>query len=168
MLGNYNNFIITPAIKKEIDKHMEFQLERTKRICQNHKKFNYGDIKHVLMKRYEKIMHKYLLREEVKTDPEFINSIKEFYMEYLPSLEKILLEKIKGKDLSHKLKKLAQRESMLPEEGDITLLAEVYELKKKNDKIAILSDDKDLTMFSKVLKENWRIEVFSRTDYSQH
>ena len=62
--------------------------------------------------------------------------------------------------VSHKLRKLAQRENFLPEEGDIKLLAEVITLNKKGENIGIFTQDKDFTLFANPLKEKFGIDIF--------
>jgi len=46
---------------------------------------------------------------------------------------------------------------LLPEEGDINLLAEAIEM---DGNVVILSDDKDLTMFAGPIKEKFRVGVY--------
>jgi len=160
-LGNTNKFIITPVIKKEVEQHMRFELSMAKMLCERNRSLDFFMVKETLEKRFSKLLEKHY-HPDVKIDPYFLEAIKGFYLENLYELEQIVLDKIKRQKFSYKLRKLAQRESLLPEKGDLTLLAEVYSLKQQMPNIAILSEDKDLTRFSQVLREQWGIEVYGK------
>ena len=84
-----------------------------------------------------------------------VSEIREFYLDYLEELEKILLFKLRGKYVSKKLRKLAQRESLLPEEGDLKLLAEAIKLN-----VGILSKDKDFVNFKKEILDKFGVKVY--------
>jgi hypothetical protein len=159
-LGNYNKFIITPSVINEVKEHLDFQLALTRRFCNKNPRFNYDDIESTLEKRFKKIVEKYK-SEVIELKEENLEAIKKFYMKHLNKLEEIILAKLMGETVSHKLRKLAQRESMLPEEGDLKLLAEVIEINKTSDKeVAILTGDKDFTEFASGIKKEFGIEVY--------
>jgi len=80
-------------------------------------------------------------------------------MDYMDELEQILVSKLNHKSISHKLRKLAQREGLLPEEGDMRLLAETISLSKDQD-VGLLSEDKDFTHFVGPIKERFDVEVY--------
>ncbi len=159
-LGNNNKFIITKSVADEVKKHMDFRLDIIKQTCKNYPKFNYQEITTSLKKRYEKIIGKYCC-EPVEVSEELIDEINKFYLQYLDKLEEILLQKIQGKYVSQKLRKLAQRKSMLPEDGDIRLLAEVITLNKKMDQeVGILTSDKDFTEFVGGIWKEFGVKVY--------
>jgi hypothetical protein len=79
---------------------------------------------------------------------------------YLNKLEQILIAKISGRFVSHKLKKLAQRNSLLPEEGDMILLKEAIVLHKQGEDVALLSFDKDFVDFAVAIKDEFAVDVF--------
>ncbi|MBU0471322.1 MAG: hypothetical protein KKF65_01760 [Nanoarchaeota archaeon] len=160
-LGNNNSFIITPSTIEEVKKHLDFQLISIRRFCRNQERFNYEEIESTLKKRFEKVIDKYSLKKDVKVEKEVISKIKEFYHKHLNKLEEIMLEKIRSKYVSHKLRKLAQRDSLMPEEGDMTLLAEVIELNKTSDKeVGILTEDKDFVEFVGGIEEEFGVRVY--------
>lgn len=158
LLGNNNKFIITSSVQKEVKEHLEFQLIQVKNFCNKNKKFDYDEIYKTLSKRYEKIMDKYL----VETGEVDIKDIKYFYSNYIENLEEILYMKLSGSSISKKLRKIAQRENLLPEIGDMQLLKEVIELSKTNEKIGILSMDKDFTYFTKEIEDRFNIKIFEK------
>ena len=156
-LGNYNRFVITESVAEEVNKHLEFFLVGTKKFCRDNPRFKYEEIKTVLKKRLNKMIEKY--GTKIESNNSSIEKVKKFYMQYLEELEKILLLKIEGKYVSQKLRKLAQRESMLPEEGDLRLLAEAIQLSKEQE-TGILSKDKDFTNFKGEIFENFGVKVY--------
>jgi hypothetical protein len=156
-LGNNNKFGITPSVFKEVEKHIEFILESRKNQIKKYKNFNYNNIKEKLYDRLEKFKRKYTV--EVNCDEGLIEEVKLFYMDYMDELEQILVSKLNHKSISHKLRKLAQREGLLPEEGDMRLLAETISLSKDQD-VGLLSEDKDFTHFVGPIKERFDVEVY--------
>ena len=160
LLGNYNEFIVTQSTMKEVQEHLDYELVKAKKICYSKKHLDYEEVEETLKKRFKKLKEKYGC-EEVKVESSLIKEIEEFYLEYLEKLEEILLSKIRGRYVSHKLRKLAQRRSMLPEEGDITLLAEAITMNKEKDKeVGILSNDKDFTEFTGGIKKEFGVRVY--------
>ncbi|MFT4304971.1 MAG: hypothetical protein ACMXX8_02680, partial [Candidatus Woesearchaeota archaeon] len=122
-LGNYNKFIITDSVKNEVRKYLDYKLIQIKRtIKQNNLSFDYKKIEETLNKRFDNILKKYY--KLTNHDDNFEEDIKDFYKKHLDKLEKIMQSKLRNKKISEKLKKLASRESLMPEEGDIKLLSE--------------------------------------------
>ncbi len=160
-LEHNNSFIITKSTVEEVQKHLDFQLISIKRVCRNQERFNYEEIEITLKKRFEKVIETYSLKEEIQVDEEIINRIKEFYQKHLNKLEEIMLAKIRSKYVSHKLRKLSQRDSLMPEEGDMTLLAEVIKLDKTSEKeVGILTEDKDFVEFIGSIEDEFGIKVY--------
>lgn len=148
--GNNNKFAITTSTKEEIEKHLNFTIEQIKQ-----KKIqNKTEIIQTLEKRYTNIIKKY----HIQTSIENTKEIEEFYKNYLGNLYEITQEKIENKKLSIKLKKLSQREGLLPERGDLQLLKEAISLKGN---IAILTNDKDLYLFNQELEKKFGIKVYN-------
>src|SRR4030042_4004152 len=98
--------------------------------------------------------------EKVMSNDELLSQLERAKELNLDVLEEILMEKMQGLKISKKLRKLAQRESMLPERGDMQLLAEMNTLSKMVEKpVGIVSSDKDFTMFSKEIFEEFGVKV---------
>ncbi|MCF7860958.1 hypothetical protein K9M79_01840 [Candidatus Woesearchaeota archaeon] len=150
-LGNYNKFVITPSVEEEVKDHLKFQLSIIKKKCEK-LPFDYNEIKDILTKRCNKVLDKY--RFHIESDD--ISKIKEFYSQYLTQLEEIVMNKIMSGRLSSKLRKLAQRESLLPEEGDMKFLSEAI-----NANVSIYTDDKDFTVFKQPILDTFGVEVYS-------
>ena len=161
-LGNYNKFIITVSVMDEVRKHLDFRLAGIKNFCKHNPRFNFENIRNTLEKRFDKVICKYGV-DNAEPDKHLIDKINSFYLRYLDKLEEILLQKLDGNLVSYKLKKLAQRESMLPEEGDMRLLAEVIALNDEKEH-GILSSDQDFTSFAGPIYDEFGIKIFSGED----
>ncbi|MCF7860891.1 hypothetical protein K9M79_01505 [Candidatus Woesearchaeota archaeon] len=155
-LGNDNKFLITSSVKAEVLRHIEYKMVWIRHFCKENPRFSADEIENTLKKRLEKLCSKYGC-DDIKIEKELIDNIKKMYLSHLNLLEDILLAKIHGKYVSHKLRKLAQRESMLPEEGDILLLAECATI---GGDIGILSLDKDFTNFTEPIMDNFKIKIY--------
>ena len=95
---------------------------------------------------------------DVEADEKTLESIRALYSKYLFTLEKILYRKLAHeKRLSDKLAKLSHRDTLLPEDGDLRLLAEAVALKERN--VAIMSNDADFLRFQGVIREQFGIEI---------
>lgn len=153
-----NKFIITPSTCNELKQNLDFTLSKAKDLCEKNKKFNYEEISNTLNKRFEEIISKYSVKINVKSDTK---EIEQFYSNYLEMLYEITLIKIEHKNLSQKLKKLAQREGLLPEKGDMILLKEAIEILKisENKNVYIISNDKDLYLFNKEINDKFNIKI---------
>ena len=160
MLGNNNKFILTPTVVKELQSNLEVTKEQIWQTCKRDRRFNGKEICETLEKRFDNINSKYKTKHEFTKMQEYIEKIKEFYSKFPIELYQITLDKLEHNKISHKLKKLAQRESLLPELGDITLLAESLELNEELENICILSNDKDLFRFNSKIKEEFGVDVF--------
>ena len=157
-LEKENKIIITPSVCLELKKNLDFTLSKAKDLSVKNSKFNYEEISSVLNKRFEEIISKYGIKINVKSD---LKEIEKFYSSFLEMLYEITLDKIEHKSLSQKLRKLAQREGLLPEMGDMVLLKEAIEIKKisENKNVYIISNDKDLYLFNKEINEKFEIKV---------
>ncbi len=159
-LSKNNKFIITKSVCEEVRKHLEFKLISINMFCKKNDRFNFSDIKDVLGKRFEDIISKYGIENEDAIEEDILE-IEQFYVKYLDVLEEILMAKLKGKIISHKLRKLSQRTSLLPETGDICLFAEVKRLNDdSDDSYGILTSDKDFTYFASEIGNYFDIEIY--------
>ena len=156
-LGNNNKFVITPSVFDEVEEHVKFMLEKRKKQIEKYQDFNFKDIKEKIYSKLDNLKEKYGV--EVRVNEDSLNEIKELYSTYLSELEWILKGKLMGKSLSHKLRKLAQREGMMPEDGDLRLLAEVIALNENRD-MGLLSHDKDFTNFVGPIKKAFSVEIY--------
>ena len=157
-LEKNNKIIITPSVCLELKKNLDFTLSKAKDLSLKNTKFNYDEISSVLNKRFEEIISKYCIKINVKSD---LKEIESFYSNFLEMLYEITLDKIEHKSLSQKLRKLAQREGLLPEKGDMILLKEAIEIQKisENKNVYIISNDKDLYLFNKEINDKFKIKV---------
>lgn len=154
-----NTLFITPSVREEVQKHIEFMDVKIGKFCRKNPSFDNEEICSELHRRFEDLVEMYLVN--VDMDDDSIRPIKEFYMQYVPILAGILDEKIDRLLVSHKLRKLAQREDLLPERGDMRLLSEAIALRENGDGIdGIISLDKDFTMFSEDIKDRFGVEVY--------
>ena len=160
MKGNDNTFVILPSVVEEVKDHMQVEFFKLKIICSKIPRFNENEIKETLQKRFDKIINKYLIKDELDGE-EHVSTIQSFYHKNNSLLRTILEEKIvRERSRSHKLRRIAKRNGLLPEQGDIELLAECIALQKTTDKtIGILSKDADFQYFANGIKEEFDIEV---------
>ena len=156
-LGNQNKFVITPSVFDEVEEHVKFMLEKRRKQVEKYKDFKFDDMKEKIYSKLDRLKEKYGV--DIKVDDESLTGIKELYSNYLIELEWILKGKLMGKSLSHKLRKLAQREGMMPEDGDLRLLAEVITLNENRD-MGLLSQDKDFTNFVGPIKKAFSVEIY--------
>ncbi len=156
-LGNNNKFVITPSVFDEVEEHVKFMLDKRRKQIEKYKDFNFKDIKEKIYSKLDKLKEKYAV--DVKVDDESLTGIKKLYSNYLIELEWIMKGKLMGKSLSHKLRKLAQREGMMPEDGDLRLLAEVIALNENRD-MGLLSQDRDFTNFVGPIKKAFSVEIY--------
>ena len=154
-----NKIIITNSIQNELRKNLDFTLSKAKELCEKNNKFNFLNIRTELNKRYEEIIIKHQIKANLKTND--TKEIEQFYSNFLEMLYELTLDKIEHKNLSQKLKKLAQREGLLPEKTDMILLKEAIEIQKFSDNknIYIISNDKDLYLFNKEIYEKYKIKT---------
>ncbi|MFP4402195.1 MAG: hypothetical protein ACLFPL_03090 [Candidatus Nanoarchaeia archaeon] len=157
--GNNNTLIIPNSVVLEIKKHIDYSIEIITDVCSKFKHFDREEIVSTIQKRFDKILKKYAVKEQEDIEYD-ITSIEKFYMNYLGNLYEITLDKIHSKKLSQQLKKLSHRDGLLPEVGDMQLIADAIELRKTHDKVAILSNDKDLYLFNTQLEKEFDIRVY--------
>lgn len=163
-LGNKNRFIVAESVAKEVKFHMDYELSKAWSFCKANPGFDYKLISSTLQKRYDRFIGKYKC-EPVKVSASRIKDVNDMYALYLAKLEELLMDKLKGQSLSHKLRKLAQREVMLPEFGDRKLLAEVAQLRdsfyaEKGLDIGILTLDRDFIAFSVPIFERFGVRIY--------
>ena len=156
--GKDNRLIITPSVIEEVEAYLDF------RCSQLYKKFGKSnrkkaeEITNNLKNAWESIVSKHR-GPDVEVSDELITSIKNFYKDYIFILEEILDSKIKHKMVSYKLRKLAQRKNLLPEKGDMKLLAECIYFSEDRE-TSILSKDKDFTLFAGEIFKTFGIKVY--------
>lgn len=156
--GNKNKFAISSSVREEVEKNLKFSIDTVNDVCSKYKHFNKKEIVETLEKRFNKVIKKYSIVGEVKEYD--LSEIEKFYSNYLGNLYEITLDKIGNRNLSKKLKKLSDREGLLPEVGDLRLLADAIELKKSHPNVAILSNDKDLYLFNQPIHNTFNINVY--------
>jgi hypothetical protein len=155
-LEDKNEVIITHSVKEEVATFIDYQLSIIKK-----DKTKYEAVKKKLEEKYDEIVKKYCCKE-VPVSKDLFEKIEAFYSRFLGLLESIVLQKIDSKKISHKLRKLAQRESLLPEMGDMKLLAEAITMQEGlGEKVTIVSDDKDFTIFAQAIKDNFDITIYN-------
>ncbi|MDD4353194.1 MAG: hypothetical protein PHN56_01915 [Candidatus Nanoarchaeia archaeon] len=155
-LEDKNKVIITHSVKEEVANFIDYQLSILKK-----DKIKYEAVKKKLEEKYDEMVKRYYCNE-VPVSKELLEKIETFYSRFLGVLEVIVLQKIDSKKISHKLRKLAQRESLLPERGDMKLLAEAITMQEGlGDKVTIVSDDKDFTIFAQAIKDNFNIIIYN-------
>lgn len=150
-LAENNKLIITTSVTNEVKEHLNFMMLNIKRVCEKQHR-NFNEIQAELLKRFNDLMDKY----EVKTADNDLSDIKKFYLQFPKKLEHILTRKIGWGVVSKKLKKMAQRTSMLPEEGDMRLLSEVISM----DNVSIITNDIDFYGFTSQIYDEFKIKVF--------
>ncbi len=154
-----NTLFITPSVRDEVRKHVEFMDVKIRKFCRKNPAFDKDAICSEFHKRYEDLVQMYSI--DVDLDDNNIEPIREFYLRYVPTLADILDEKNSHYYVSHKLRKLAQREDLLPERGDMGLLSEVISLRENGvDVDGIISLDKDFTVFSGDIYDKFGIKVY--------
>ena len=141
-LEENNKIIITDSVEQEVKGHITYKLEEIKKRIEKLSRFSYSEIEKTIWKRYTDLLEKYPA-PPIKVDPKKIEELKEEYGKHLNKLEEILMEKIKRQPLSSKLRKIAQRENLLPEEGDLKLMAEADASAKTGLNVKIITKDKD-------------------------
>ena len=119
----------------------------------------YRKDKDFYLAKLEKIK-KYIFKNlKIKNNNLFI--IRKFYEKYLLNLEEIFYLKLHTNKISKILRKLAQREYLLPEKDDLLLLSDSIEIKKLFSKeVYIYSEDIDLYLFNKEIFNKFKIKVF--------
>jgi hypothetical protein len=129
-----DNIVIVPSVIKEVKEHMKYLGYNSDKLKQLIDKYGYTD--------------------EINID---ISKIKDFYSKRIPLLRTILLNKLsREKCLSHKLRRLARRENLLPEQGDMEFLAECIELN-----LDLYSLDADFQYFANDIEQEFGIRVVS-------
>jgi hypothetical protein len=158
-LEEKNKVIISHSVKQEVAKYVDYQLSLLKKDKSKHEIFD--KVKEKLEIKYQEMVRRYYY-QELPIPKELIEKIEAFYSKFLGVLEGIVLQKIDDKKISDKLRKLAQRESLLPEKGDMKLLAESILMQEGlKEKVTIVSDDKDFTKFSQNIKDEFNITIYN-------
>ncbi len=153
-----NKIIITNSVKHEIEEFIEAELSKLKKRLQSKE---FSKIKKQLNELFNEFINKYY-QDVGLIDKLTLKQVKEFYNKYTVKLELVTMSKLKFGTVSKKLRKLAQRKFLLPEKGDLHLIAEVIKLNKENnEEYIILSDDKDLTLFSGNLNKELNVKIYN-------
>lgn len=156
-----NTLWVTNSTIKELNEHIDVLLiEKERAYKKNNNLSGYDKEVEALNKKYESTLSKFKKIDIISDDSVKKNIIK-FYSQYPNKMEELTLSKIQTRLVSHKLRKLSQREYMLPEEGDITLLAEVIQINKTGKNLGIYSFDHDFVDFTKPLKEEFGVDIFT-------
>lgn len=151
-----NQLILTKSVQQEVEAHMDYIKEFVRQDAPRHG-FDPETIRAAFDRRYEELLaHFEIMELEAGED------VRPFYEQYLKTLEKITLEKIQDKTVSKKLRKLAQRNGILPEEADQQLLSEAARLQAERGDVYIASNDKDFGVFSKPIKERYGVGIARR------
>jgi len=130
-----NDLLITPSVRDEVCSHVDFMKVKIAKFCKRNDGFDRDSIISEFQDRYDDIMASYLV--DGISGPE------------------------RKLEVSHRLRKLAQREGLLPEEGDMRLLSEIMAMRENGERVdGILSLDKDLTLFSGDILDEFGIEVY--------
>jgi hypothetical protein len=154
-----NEVIITQSVKEEVAKYVDYQISLLKK--DKSKQDIFKTVKEKLEQKYDEMVKKYYC-QDLPITKELIEKIEKFYSQFLGTLESIVLRKIDSKKISEKLRKLAQRESLMPEMGDMKLLAEAITMQEGlGKKVTIISDDKDFTTFGQVIKDEFGITIYN-------
>lgn len=156
-----NTLWITNSTIKELNEHIDFLfVEKEKGFRKNNNLNGYNKEVESINKRYEIILSKFK-KIDIEADEFIKKEIRNFYNRYPTKMEELTLSKIQTRLVSHKLRKLSQREYMLPEEGDITLLAEVIQINKQGKNLGIYSFDHDFIDFTKPIKEEFGVNIYT-------
>lgn len=155
-LGNRNEFGLTPSVRAELKGIADYQISKAQKLSETNRRISYFEVRDELTTRLAKTFEKL----GIDAEPADLDDIRAMYEEHLGALEAILERKLERRDLSHKLKKLSERDTLLPEDGDLRLLAEAISLSKTR-KVAILTRDADFLEFQKPIRERFGIEVLS-------
>ena len=155
-----NEVFITPSVRDEVHSNVEYRKVKISGFCKKNERFDPGVIIPEFQKRYEGLLERYLV-DSCGEDCAPLERVRRFYLQYAPTLVEILDDKMEHYFVSHRLRKLAQREGLLPEEGDMRLLSEVLKMRENGERVdGILSLDKDFTIFSRDILDEFGVEVF--------
>ena len=151
---------ITPAVEGELRNHVAFLDVGIRRYCRTHDTVDFEKTSGTLHERMEHVLKNHGIGVP-PIDEANMERIRRFYQGYVPALEQIFFSKSRSMVVSHKLRKLAQRVDLLPEHGDMQLLAEAIALTRAGSPVAICSQDKDFTYFSQDIYETFSVEICS-------
>jgi len=156
--GKNNRLVISSTVISEVETHLNYRYSQINKQFPREEKARAKELCENLKKSFEDIISMNRA-PDVELSEEVMGELKEFYSKYLNLLEGILMSKIDNKMISYRLRKLAQRKNLLPEKGDLKLLAECITLSKDTE-VSILSKDKDLTLFAGEIFKNFGIKVY--------
>lgn len=160
-----NIVIMTPSVVNELRNHLEFTKVQIRSFCKRHSRFDADALCSTIDKRFNDLVDTYAIKTAGCCDEDIIGSIRAFYLCYIPTLERLFEEKTHRMAISHRLRKLAQRVDMLPEQGDLELLAEVVTLQGEQGRdVGLVSLDKDFTLFSSDIEDAFGVRVYSPSD----
>lgn len=151
---------ISPAVAAELGAHVSFLEVGIRKYCRKHDDIDAYETCAALRKRLEGAVASYSI-EVPHIGAEELEPIRSLYYEYIPALEQVFHAKSKSLPMSQKLRKLAQRVDLLPEEGDIRLLAEAIMLNKAGTPVSICSQDKDFLYFAQPIADTFSIDICS-------
>ncbi len=151
---------ISPAVEGELRNHVAFLDVGIRRYCRNHAAADFEKTSGTLHNRMEHVLQMRNIGVP-PIDEAQMERIRVFYQGYVPALEQIFYAKSRSMVVSHKLRKLAQRVDLLPEQGDMQLLAEAIALADAGSPVAICSQDKDFLFFSQDIYDTFSVEICS-------
>ena len=140
---------ITPSVLSEVHSAWDYHLSRAETIG-----IDTDALKSAIEPRFEALNERL-----IDVEPASLEPIRAMYGEYLFALEGILYRKMVHMNrMSDKLEKLSHRDTLLPEDGDLNLLAEAITLSKDRT-VAILSRDEDFWAFQGPIRGRFGIEI---------
>jgi predicted nucleic acid-binding protein len=151
-----NTIGVTPSVEKEVQMHIKFLNDHWQRKARMAGKDAMAAIER-LASRWATLKKAYAIKETIK--PVALEEIEPVFAPYLGALETIIEEKIARSGMSKKLRKFAQRVAMMPEQGDMMLLAEAKGLLKKEGAVSILTTDQDFLTFGGVIAKKLGIGI---------
>jgi len=153
-----NEVHLSASVYRELEDHLAFMKVGIRSRCRKLEQFDAEAISATLDERLRSLWGTYGI-SDLAADDTVVEEIASFYRPYLPTLEHILHEKCQGLPVSHKLRKLAHRDGLQPENGDMRLLAEAIALSAREGAVAICSQDKDFTVFAGDIHDRFGITV---------
>ena len=155
-----NELFVTPSVIDEVNSNLEYKYVQIKR--QSYKAGTNPEEKiEEIQSKWQKLLEK-IQKIDVKVNEEVTESIKKFYRKFPNKLEELAITKLRDNYVTYKLRKLAQREDLYPEEGDMNLLAEAILInKEKEENYSICSKDKDFTEFSGNIEKEFGVKIYN-------
>lgn len=165
-----NSIIITDSVYEEVKNHIDYEVSRAKDHPRRMADYGVDSPAHLKRKldgRLERFLLQVPCKITIRKEAD-MQKIIAMYSRYPRKLVDILNMKLEHIDkyenaLRQKLRKIAQRTCLLPEEGDLRLLADLMALNtsNQNDSYALLTDDTDFKHFSTAIRDELGVQVYS-------